>query len=117
MTTTEYYEMRAEHNKKMREELLRVQIEADDRGYEYAENINFDYSPYWFKVETMASDDCRILSHVFACGSIEELKEAVVWIVKETEFYEVTAFVKDSAFVTFRSQEDIDMYFDSYYIK
>lgn len=114
-TRQEFYEMRAAHNKKMKDELLRVQIEADDRGYEYAGYTDFNYSKFWFGVETMASDDCRVLQHNFACKSISDLKEAITWIINETEFYKVTAFVKDSSFVTFCSQNDIDLYFDSYY--
>ena len=109
----EIREMQEQHRIEMKQELLRVQRDGEDRGYIYAGEISFDYSKYWFKVKTQ--DYCRIYSHVFACENIKELKKAICWIVNETKFCEVTAFVKGRSYVTFRSQKDIDLYFEEYY--
>lgn len=111
----EINDMRRQHEKEMSEELLKVQCEAEDKGYIYAGNVDFTYSKYWFNLTTVASDGCRIISHFFACETVDDLKKAIIWIVNDTKFYEVTAFVEKCAYVTFRHQSDIDMFFETYY--
>lgn len=108
-----FWEMRRKHQEEMQEELIRVQCEGEDKGYICAGRLDFEFSNYWFRIETESYS--QIHGHVFACKTLKDLKEAIAWIVNDTKFYEVTAFVKDSAYVTFRSQQDIDMCFDSYY--
>lgn len=112
----EFYEKQDQYRKEMQEELLRAQEEMDDMGYTYCGEICFDYSEYWMKIESPPNALGIIKSHYFSCNNKDDLKKAISWVLNETKFYEVTAFVKGGAYVTFRSKEDIDMYYDSYYV-
>lgn len=115
MTNVEFWEQRRRYIQEMSEELLRVQMELDDKGIEYCGKLSWEYSKYWMSLKTTASDGCRILSHYFACKDISQLKETIAWVVNETKFYEATAFVEGHQFVTFRCQKDIDLFWDEYY--
>lgn len=115
MNAKSFWEEKRKCQAEMQKELLRVQCEAADKGYEYAGNLDFGYSKFWFELETLNSDLCRISRHFFACKNVEDLKKAIGWILNDTKFYEVTAFVEGCAYVTFWSQKDIDMCFDTYY--
>lgn len=115
MKAMSFWEEKRKYQAEMQKELLRVQCEADDKGYVYSGSLDFGYSKCWFKLETLNSDLCKISRHLFACKNIEDLKKAIGWILNDTKFYEVTAFVEGCSYVTFRSQKDIDMFFDTYY--
>ena len=114
MSNKEFWEAKEKYEKEMREELIRVQCEGEDRGYISAGYIDYGYSDFWFEIETV--DNGRIHRHAFACKNLEELKKGIEWIINKTKFNEVTVYTEErDAFVTFRSQRDIDMLFDYYY--
>ncbi|MCC8065926.1 MAG: hypothetical protein LIO94_02310 [Clostridiales bacterium] len=113
MTNEQFWKEREQYQKAMNEELIRVQCEGEDRGYICAGRIDYEYSKFWFRVET--EDYSQIHGHYFACKTLEDLRAALEWIVNDTKFYDVTAFVKGCSNVTFTSQKSIDMLFDSYY--
>ncbi len=113
MALQKLYEMQSKYEKERLAELERVKARGAEKGYQNADRVDFSLSDYWFSVEIYSADG-RIYGHYFSCQSLDALKEAITWIVSETKFYEVTAFVKDKAHVTFRDQGDIDT-FDNYY--
>ncbi|MCC8046754.1 MAG: hypothetical protein LIP12_14930 [Clostridiales bacterium] len=113
MALQNFYEMQSKYEKERLAELERVKDRGTEKGYQYADRVDFSRSNYWFSVEIYSADG-RIYGHYFSCQSLDVLKEAITWIISETKFYEVTAFVKDKAHVTFRDQGDIDT-FDDYY--
>lgn len=101
---------------RMWQELHKVQMELVDDKTVFMENrVSFTLSRYHFSLENIASDGCRIVRTYFACESLEKLRECLVWIFNNTEFHEVTAFVRDCSYVTFRSVRDIELTFDWYY--
>ncbi|MCD8013282.1 MAG: hypothetical protein LUG99_08920 [Lachnospiraceae bacterium] len=114
MTNQEFYEMREKREKELQEELLRVQCDGEDKGYIYAGRLDFDYSEFWFQVETYTAAG-RIYPHYFACKTLGDLKDAIRWILAGTTFGEVTAFVKGGSYATFRSLDALDREFRYYY--
>lgn len=113
MTPEELYQKHLKYQKKMDNELSRVQCDAKNKGYIYARCIDWEFSKLWFQLETLSG--AMIYRHYFACKTLADLKAAITWVVNDTLFFETTAFVKGGAYVTFRSQRDIDLYFDGYY--
>lgn len=114
MDREKFNKMKQLHRERMGQELLRVQMELDERGYVYVGILEFAYSEYWIEIETECANG-RVISHYFACDSAEAMKNAICWIINETSFSAVTAFARNRSYVTFRNQEDIDMFFDLYY--
>ncbi|MCD7820097.1 MAG: hypothetical protein LUH07_13780 [Lachnospiraceae bacterium] len=113
MAPQNFYEMQSKYEEEHLAELERVKAHGIEKGYQYADRVDFSRSNYWFSVDIYSASG-RIYSHYFSCQSLDVLKGAITWIISETKFYEVTAFVKDKAYVTFRGQGDIDT-FDNYY--
>ncbi|MCC8051908.1 MAG: DUF3849 domain-containing protein [Clostridiales bacterium] len=111
----EFYEMRKQYEKELLVELARTQKYGTETGFQMHIRADFDRSPYWFHVEIEEAITGLVRPYYFCCESLESLKKAVIWVVNETKFYEVTAFVKDRSNVTFRTQQDIDLDFDEYY--
>lgn len=114
MMNKKLYEMREKREKELKEDLLRVQCECEDKGYIYAEGVDFDCSEFWFRVEVFTAAG-RIYPHCFACKTLADLKAAIRWVLKSTTFSEVTAFVKGGSYVTFRRAETLDREFRYYY--
>ncbi|MCD7955293.1 MAG: hypothetical protein LUG93_05990 [Lachnospiraceae bacterium] len=114
MTNKEAYEMREKREKELQEELLRVQCDGEDKGYIYAGRLDFDYSEFWFQIETFTAEG-RIYPHYFACKTLADLKEAIRWILKDTAFGEATAYVEGYSYVTFGSLATLDRKFRYYY--
>ena len=110
-----FHEERDRYREEMWKELLKVQEEMDDRGCTYCGEIGFEYSEYWMEIQTPPNAFGVVASHYFSCNNVGDLKEAISWVLNETNFYEAVAFVKGRAYVTFRSQKDVDLYYDSYY--
>ncbi|MCC8106057.1 MAG: DUF3849 domain-containing protein [Clostridiales bacterium] len=111
----EFYEMRKQYEKELLVELARTQKYGTETGFQMHIRTDFDFSPYWFHIEIEEVVTGLVRPYYFCCESLESLKKAVIWVVNETKFYEVTAFVKDRSNVTFRTQKDIDSDFDEYY--
>lgn len=114
MTNKEFYEVRKNREKELQEELLKVQCDGEDKGYIYAGRLDFNYSEFWFQIETFTAAG-RIYPHCFACKTLADLKEAIRWILEGTAFNEATAFVKGGSYVTFRRAATLDREFKYYY--
>ncbi|MCD8337408.1 MAG: YodL domain-containing protein [Lachnospiraceae bacterium] len=106
--------MRRNQEQELRAELVRVQAQGGEMNFQYADRLDFDRIAYWFKLEIDTAYG-RIYQYCFACKSLADLENAITWVVSDTRFYEATAFVKNRPYVTFRSQQDIEWTFDSYY--
>lgn len=113
MTPQNFFEMLLEYEEDQLAELEMVKDHGLEKGYQYADCVDFSESDYWFSVDIYSASG-RIYGHYFSCQSLDILKDTITWIVSDTKFYEAVAFVKDRAYVTFRSMEDLDT-FDNYY--
>ncbi|MCC8044002.1 MAG: DUF3849 domain-containing protein [Clostridiales bacterium] len=105
--------MKRKNEAELLAELDRLKAHGAEMGYQYSDRVDFSRSDYWFNVG-IASAYGVIQEYYFSCGSLDALKEALSWVVNDTKFSEVVAFVKDRAYVTFRNRGDIET-FDDYY--
>ena len=117
MTKEMIQEEREANIKKMWDELLDVQMELidDDKVCETA-RVDFNFAPCYFQLENVATDGCRIIRSYFSCDSLETLNNCLQWILKNTDFSQVTAYVENKKYVTFYSLCDLNKTFDSYYL-
>ncbi|MCD7956790.1 MAG: DUF3849 domain-containing protein [Lachnospiraceae bacterium] len=105
--------MKRKNETELLAELDRLKAHGAEVGYQYSDRVDFSRSDYWFNVEIDSAYGV-IHEHYFSCKTLDALKEALTWLVNDTKFSEVVAFVKDRAYVTFRSRGDIET-FDDYY--
>ena len=117
MTNEMIQEKRKSYIKKMWGELFNVQMELidDDKVCETA-RVDFNFAPCYFALENLATDGCRIIHSYFSCNSLETLKNCLQWVLKNTDFSQVTAYVENKKYVTFYSLCDLNKTFDSYYL-
>lgn len=104
--------------KKMWDELLDVQMELiDDKKVCETNRVDFSFAPCYFELENIATDGCRIIRSYFSCDNLETLKNCLHWVLKNTDFSHVTAYVENKSYVTFYSMWDLKRTFDNYYCK
>lgn len=125
MDSKKYYKERAEHEEIMNNEVERVMEIMDDRGYQFCDHIDYDYSHQFVKVES--THGCRIVSWIWAVPKREEFKDVLKWFASETKFYGVTGFMKYDGkeecvakgryrpIPTFYSAEDVERWYDTYF--
>ena len=117
MTKEMIQEERKSYIEKMWGELFNVQMELidDDKVCETT-RVDFNFAPCYFALENLATDGCRIISSYFSCNSLETLKNCLHWVLKNTDFSNVTAYVENKNYVTFYSLCDLNKTFDNYYL-
>ena len=110
MKNNEIYEAQKKYEEDMASELVRVEMELEEKGIHVVDHTDYNFCKRYVKVENRSF--CNIYNTIFAIPETIDLKKIVMWFVNETKYDSVVVIEEKRNPTTICSQRDADWYFD-----